>query len=214
MAQETGYPKLARLMSLEPQTAIFRRFGQLTMLNLLRLQAELHDLERELGEIREEDEKSGDPIRTKYVDDFRMMRDWIEDGDSLQYELLLSIGQKLQEYRKSIYPGYCLRAINLGVDSALSNALQVSKAPNPTRREHQFLDMWLQRPDMGARFLNDPEESIWAAHNLRDFVTLRSSEADMDVFTSALNGGLTDVYHHIWGKRRKVSKSKAMLKEL
>lgn len=93
-----GYPKLARLMSLEPDTAIIRRFGDLNMLNILRLQAELHDMERELKQTREEDAKSNDAIRTAYNKDFRLMRDWQETGDSEQYDLLIRIGSKLQEY--------------------------------------------------------------------------------------------------------------------
>jgi hypothetical protein len=41
----TGYAKLAKLLSLEPETAILRRFEELNMPNILRLQAELHDME-------------------------------------------------------------------------------------------------------------------------------------------------------------------------
>ena len=93
-----GYPKLARLMSLHAETAIFRRFTELNMINLLRLQAELHDMEHQLQEIRSEDAQSGDPVRMSYSTDFRSMRDWKEVGDSLQHDLLVSIGDKLQQY--------------------------------------------------------------------------------------------------------------------
>ena len=93
-----GYPKLARLMSHSSETAIFRRFKELNMINLLRLQAELHDMEHQLHAIRDDDGQSGDLVRASYATDFRAMRDWKETGDSLQYELLLSIGDKLQQY--------------------------------------------------------------------------------------------------------------------
>jgi hypothetical protein len=43
-----GYPKLATLMGDFPDVAIFRRFGTLTMLNLMRLQAELIEIEEKL----------------------------------------------------------------------------------------------------------------------------------------------------------------------
>ena len=98
-----GYPKLARLMMQSPETAIFRRFKDLNMMNLLRLQAELHDMERQLQEIREEDAQSRDPFRSSYATDFRLMRDCKETGDSLQYELLLTIGEKIQEYSIESY---------------------------------------------------------------------------------------------------------------
>lgn len=93
-----GYPKLAELMALHPDAAIVRRFGELNMINILRLQAELQDMEHQLQEIRNEDASSHDQAREAYVTDFRLMRDWREDGDSLQYDLLLEIGDKLKEY--------------------------------------------------------------------------------------------------------------------
>ncbi|KAL8878191.1 MAG: hypothetical protein Q9198_003951 [Flavoplaca austrocitrina] len=99
-AVSDGYEKLARLMSLSPGTAIFRRFQALNTTNLLRLQAELQDMEHELAEIRSDDSHSKDPIRSSYVRDFPTMRDWKDTGASLQYNLLIDIGKKLQEYSK------------------------------------------------------------------------------------------------------------------
>lgn len=94
-----GYPKLARLMGSEPPTEIFRRFRDLAMLNLLRLQAELHDLEEQLQHAREDDAQSGDSVRMGYVFDFQSMRDWMEEGDSVQYDLLVKMGEVLERYR-------------------------------------------------------------------------------------------------------------------
>lgn len=96
-----GYEKLARLMSLSSETAIFRRFQALNVTNVLRLQAELQDMEHELAEIRSDDAQSTDPVRSGYIYDFRSMRDWRDTGDSLQYDLLVAIGKKLQEYSRS-----------------------------------------------------------------------------------------------------------------
>lgn len=98
---DRGYPKLAVLMSLHSETAVFKRFGSLNMLNLLRLQAELQDMESELAQIQEDDEKSGDDVRKKYVTDFRLMRDFKDVGDSEQLDLLGEIGKKLEEYSKA-----------------------------------------------------------------------------------------------------------------
>ena len=96
---EDGYPSLARLMHAYPDNAILRRFDELNLLHLLRIQAELQDMENTLKKIREEDEESRDVIRVLYVKDFRAMRDGKEDGgDSEQYDLLVEIGKKLQEY--------------------------------------------------------------------------------------------------------------------
>lgn len=96
-----GYEKLAGLMSISSETAIFRRFQVLNVTNLLRLQAELQDMEHELAEIRSDDAQSANPVRSGYILDFRSMRDWKDAGDSLQYDLLVAIGKKLHEYSKS-----------------------------------------------------------------------------------------------------------------
>lgn len=99
-----GYPALAWLMGSKPDQAIFRTFNELTILNLLRLQAELQDMERQLQVTRQEDITSGDADREAYAKDFRTMRDNKDDGDSEQYDQLVEIGKKLQEYRTASCP--------------------------------------------------------------------------------------------------------------
>jgi hypothetical protein len=96
-----GYPKLAKLMSAEPSTAIFRRFSTLSVLNVLRMQAELQDLECQLWKTIEEDMRSNDKVRKGYSSDFRLMRDWVEQSDSEQSELLDDIAKKLEVYSKT-----------------------------------------------------------------------------------------------------------------
>lgn len=101
-----GYPKLAQAMSSSPQMALFRRFGRLTMLNLLRLQAELQVLEKQLLDTIVEDATAQDGdiedhIRRLYSKDFRTMRDAVDsEGDSVQHDLPSKIANKLQEYSK------------------------------------------------------------------------------------------------------------------
>ena len=51
-----GYPRVADMMASHSETAIFRRFRSLNLLNLLALQSELQDLETRLSEVRERDE--------------------------------------------------------------------------------------------------------------------------------------------------------------
>ena len=93
-----GYPKLASLMGYHPETAIFRRFDHLNMLNLLSLQAELTHLEVRLQDIRSEDETSGDPLRMLHAVDFYEMRQPRREGHDLQWRLILELRAKLQEY--------------------------------------------------------------------------------------------------------------------
>ena len=93
-----GYPKLATLMEHHSETAIFRRFDNLNMLNLLSLQAELTDLELQLQHIRQEDETSDDPLRMLHAIDFWELRQSRTAGDDLQWQVMVNIRQKLQEY--------------------------------------------------------------------------------------------------------------------
>lgn len=93
-----GYSGLAKFMLRSPDVAIFRKFGLLNMMNLLRLQAELHDLEQQLEEVWKEDRTCDDPVRNLYGLDFRFMKMNAEEGDSTQYDLLEDIGKKLKDY--------------------------------------------------------------------------------------------------------------------
>ena len=86
------------LMGKATEIAMFRSFKELNVITLLRLQAELQDMEGQLRDIREEDQKSGDASRENYVKDFGLMRDCVDEGDHEQYDLLLDIGRKLKEY--------------------------------------------------------------------------------------------------------------------
>lgn len=205
---DDGYPKLARLMASYPETAIFRRFGELNMINILRLQAELQDMECQLQEIRNEDAQSNDPIRQSYVKDFRLMRDWIENGDSLQHELLVSIGEKLREYSKETLSLTGLfrtvKMLMLPTDSAVSQALELNRVAKPTRRELDFLRQWLITPSMGNNFLTDVERTIWEPSNDQDFITLLSREQQVDAFSLFVHDTLLDVCHRSLGHRRKV----------
>jgi len=95
-----GYPKLAGLMAASAPAAIFRKFGELQMINLLRLQARLQDLEQEYRDIRAEDVAYGETGRGSLVKDFRQMQEMAEseDGESEQYDVLNKIQVALKEY--------------------------------------------------------------------------------------------------------------------
>jgi hypothetical protein len=82
-------------MSTFPENAISRRFSELNVLNLLYTQAEIHDLEQQVGNIRLEDYESGDLSRMTYAQDFRSIRDNKVEGDSEQYDQLVELGKKL-----------------------------------------------------------------------------------------------------------------------
>ncbi|KAH4014499.1 hypothetical protein HBI70_177620 [Parastagonospora nodorum] len=181
-----GYPSLAELMHSSPDNAIFRRFGELNMLHLLRLQAELQNMESELQKIREEDSMSNDPIRECYAKDFTAMRDNEEIGDSEQYEQLVRIGTKLQEY-----------------NAALNLVLPVTKAQEPTGAELKRLLSWLSRAKGGNSFLTGDESRVWQGNDTSEYITLFPRDLEDDAFTTFLGGRLLDMYHGIIGYKRR-----------
>ena len=94
-----SYPKLSRFMGSWPDVAIFRRFGNLNVENLLFLQAEISHLEARLRTLRQEEDDRKDPKG------LAAQRSWFElsqpdenGNESEQWELMQDIREKLKEY--------------------------------------------------------------------------------------------------------------------
>ena len=67
MAQVDGYYTLACFFNLPANVPILRHFGNLNILNLLYIQAELVRLESKLYNIASEDANSGNSIRKEFT---------------------------------------------------------------------------------------------------------------------------------------------------
>ena len=95
-----GYSNLADRMAEAPDMAIFRRFSQLRLLDVLRLQAELYDLDTRLCERRQADRESSDETRHFLECNFGFMKnEYVRSKDSnSQYALMERISTALQEY--------------------------------------------------------------------------------------------------------------------
>ena len=103
MYRVEGYPRLAGLLSAKPQTAIFRRFGELNVRNLLYLQAELTVMEHELHEITLEDWKSDNPRDRAYCTQWTCLDESIgDDRNGHQWKQCLKIREKLNEYSSTL----------------------------------------------------------------------------------------------------------------
>jgi len=99
-----GYDALGSLMGAFPETAILRKFGALSAQDLLLRQAELVALEEDLRIYQKEDKESGHKDRERYALSWNKLRrsgkeDALEGNDSTQLETLLTIREKLKEYR-------------------------------------------------------------------------------------------------------------------
>lgn len=82
-----------------PDVAIFRRFNEFNMLNLLSLQAEIAALRAEFWSQVQTDDLSGPPFETMSLD-FEKQRGATDADNTEQYKILLSIRSKMREYSK------------------------------------------------------------------------------------------------------------------
>src|SRR5271170_516830 len=109
MEEPNGYHRLAALISLCPDMAIFRRFTALNAYNLLSLQAELAELESELNDIVIDDRTSKDPKKTPFEFSIYDLKGAHGNPDhELQWSKVLEIREKLREYCLSSLTNFCI----------------------------------------------------------------------------------------------------------
>ena len=94
----TGYPKLAAKIAVQPEAAIYRRFGALNAQNLLYFQGELMDLEERLAEQQVLDNNARKGRKSEYAKNWYCLQDSEVDGDTEQLDLVLKIRETLKEY--------------------------------------------------------------------------------------------------------------------
>jgi hypothetical protein len=94
---------LARHMSSMPEVAIFRRFGEEAVLDLLYRQAELTSLSNRLQKLQHSDSqgRSRDKDCYYYAVDWEYLLKSSESGDGEQFKLVQEISLKVKEYRES-----------------------------------------------------------------------------------------------------------------
>ena len=92
-----GYPKLAGHMEIEPEAAIFRRFGALNARNLLYMQSELCSLEKKLIE-REKQDNRVPGYKSKFALDWYWLSKSEHLEDTEQLDLILKIRKRLKAF--------------------------------------------------------------------------------------------------------------------
>jgi hypothetical protein len=95
-----GYPKLAARTEVQPEIAIYRRFGALNAQNLLYYHAELVDLEEKLMIQQVQDNNDGKGAKHKYATTWYRLKDSAADGDTKQLKLVMRMRETLKEYSK------------------------------------------------------------------------------------------------------------------
>jgi len=91
-----GYPRLAKFMG-RNDIAIFRRYNEFNMLNLLSLQAEMAALRAKFFNQCNVDDISGLPFE-KFSENFESLREAAAGSNEEQYVILLEIRNKMKEY--------------------------------------------------------------------------------------------------------------------
>lgn len=190
-----SYPKLSKFMGSWPDVAIFRRFGNLNVENLLFLQAELSYMEDRLNTLRKEENHRQDPKG------LLAQRSWLElsqpdesGNDSEHWELIQDIREKLKDYNEALlqYKSMC--------------ALQ-----NPTKPDLRKLREWLLRPELGDNFLKGVERDILHSadrldadlERASDLVTMSREAVEHDFFSRWLSDQVLDKFHSLIGRHFK-----------
>ncbi|TVY26452.1 hypothetical protein LHYA1_G003538 [Lachnellula hyalina] len=178
------YPKLAQLMYRVPELSIFRTFREVTLLNLLSLQAELSEIVEEYDASYNADSIGNEEEPTTYErqvlsKSFRKLRE-SDRTQSTQYEALKNIGFKLNEYH-----------------TALLQASEVSKLAKPEKVDLKHLRGWLSHPTVGGNFIPKSEDA-WKEIYDDDQVTLVAKEGGLMQRSSTW---LMLIYDWAYGRR-------------
>ncbi|KAI9880356.1 MAG: hypothetical protein M1830_003967 [Pleopsidium flavum] len=177
-----GYAKLAAMMGRHPEMAIFRAFRPLNTQNLLYLQAELVELERDLEFIASLDNASGNPPKQAYARSWSALQKSKEDGDGLQLSKVLTIRAKLKEYNEALLQ----QSLCFGLD-------------RPSGCDMNFLRKWLTGSKMGGCFLSGREQQVWDQAYEADLISLRKSHPEKDVLSRWLTGTFVGCFHRSLG---------------
>ncbi|KAF2667891.1 hypothetical protein BT63DRAFT_304305 [Microthyrium microscopicum] len=178
-----GYAKVAQLMSAHNELAIFRRFRDLNLQNLLYLQAEITHLEAELRSIALEDEKHGG--RQYHHQDWWSLSQSEGGGDNEQWELILELRKKLEKYN----------------DAVLKHAAML-RLQAPTKHNLDFFQRWLERPMMGNFPLLGLDRKAWDPQNEHDLMSLVTAETT-DPFTRWFRNSIIPAFHRNIGQKLK-----------
>ncbi|KAI4943407.1 hypothetical protein J4E91_009316 [Alternaria rosae] len=186
-----GYPKLALLMGEFPDVAIFRRFGSLSALNLMRLQAELIEIEEALQLQQLRDDEAGQPGERYSISFSELNLEKAtkkgEQGHPNQMALLESARTKLITYH-----------------NLLLTAAKVTQLRKPSDSRLRFLRRWLRMDTGGANFQEGIElEKTWDEGVKRDLVVLtREDHEENNALSAWFTPKLVSAYHYIFQSLR------------
>ncbi|KAJ4377234.1 hypothetical protein N0V83_000057 [Neocucurbitaria cava] len=175
-----GYPKLAAKIEIQPEVAIYRRFGGLSALNLLYFQAELTDLEKKLWAQQVQDHNNTKGSKSEYAKNWFFLSDSAYDGDTEQLDLVMRMRETLKEYSESkLQAERALTLLTRCVDHAIIQQAVILNYPEPGKWDLHHLQEYLQTPEMGSLLaLTGADARVWGSmakpkSHAPDLITLR-----------------------------------------
>lgn len=192
---QNGYDKLASVMGLFPDVAIFRRFATMNVKNILYLQAELMHLEKQLDEAAQADTMSGDINRREYHRAwFALSRaELLPHGNGRQWKIFLQIREVLQQY-----------------NMAILQQKAMAEMDSPGHEVLSFMNEWMSRPSMGSVYLLERDRSVWKSTPREELLALDRSRCD-DLLSKWMTNSATTWFHRAIGRHFKKTKPAAFM---
>ncbi|KAK7698490.1 hypothetical protein SLS64_012482 [Diaporthe eres] len=201
-----NYHRLARIMSRERNLAIFRRFDEINLLQLMALQAEIVELQGRFEASCQEDDAAGlmysrsfHELRRSQQRDERIDPDG-ETGSNmhsqetiteasanpsphLQRDLLQRLGDRMEKY-----------------------ITELSRLRSPPKSQLQSLQDWLVDSKGGHSFLKDAgfEFFTWRNKNTEAYISLQSAQEESYVFSRFMTRVIARIFHRVVGEKMKV----------
>jgi hypothetical protein len=210
-----GYARLAALLGRDPKLAMFLRFSELNIKNLLYMQAELVNDEAELKIIEDEDKESRFPVATPeeatYHASWTALKESFETGTPKTQSRLhkvLEIREKLRNYSKfAHHQGKDAYGAWSQSDSTLLQVAQIQKFSKPVRANIAFMSKWLEREDGGNGFLYAREQYPWDSLRTNDLVLPSLQHTRKDRLAQWISNHTVPWFHRYVGYRMKVCRS-------
>ncbi|RBR14436.1 uncharacterized protein FIESC28_07672 [Fusarium coffeatum] len=197
MAAPQRYHRLARIMEEDKNFAIFRKFDEVNITQLMALQAEIVELQYRFQLKAEQDDKnghihSGSFHALRHSVPTRRDKEAHNDGND-QLSLLNALRTRITEYNTLL-----LQALT-GNEVA-----ELSKLPTPQKSQLDALQDWLTDPKGGDNFtakMGGTELYTWKPTDVTKYVSLRQPAEDSDPFTEFIMGVMARIYHRIFSQK-------------
>jgi hypothetical protein len=170
-----GYPSAAAFIASDPDhsLAIYNAFHKLSSRNLLYLEAEIFELQKQQDDLDIRDSR-GDPTAQQCFRSWKQLSNSREPEHVERLELIEKIRKKLKEYRKSLEKiafSICWQTslnIDIGAEEALVLQQAILKMEKPQSGTVDALKLWLDGRSEGPYGRHAPSFSGLSAYRLDD----------------------------------------------